>query len=332
MNHTTQPDLRSLPTSPLAHAVLGGLAKAPKRLPPWVMMDGEGAGLYERAAESSTFYLRRIERRILERHGAEIVAQAIDDTAGRPMFVELGAGSARQGELVVRHRADGLFVPTDLAALPLALAKKRLARTLPGLDVVPFAAAYDEVPTAIARLPHPKVVMFLGGGIGRLEDRAAVLLLRGIAQAAGEGAALVLGTDLLKSPGTLVPAYDDPEGCWEAFAKNALGRINRELGAAFDTDRFEHVAVWDGDHGRVDLALRSLVEQTVVVKGVGLTCALEEGELIALESHAKYDLARVGRILAAAGFARERTFLDDRNVYAVHVARVVGPGAKPTIH
>lgn len=329
MTQSTQPYLRSLPTSPLARAVLGGLAKAPRRLSSWVMMDGEGARLHERAAESSTHYVRRIERRILERHGEEIAALVLDEVAGRPMFIELGAGHARQGELVVRHRPDGLYVPTDLDALPLALAKKRLARALPGLDVVPFAAAHDEVPTAIARLPHPKVVMFLGGGIGRLDDRAAVLLLRAIAQAAGEGAALVLGTDLVKGPGILVPAYDDPEGCWEAFTKNALGRINRELGASFDTDRFEHVAVWDEDHGRVDLGLRSLVAQTVPVKGVGLSCALEEGELIGLESHAKYDLARVARILAAAGFKRERTFLDDRNFYAVHVARV---GAKPTIH
>ena len=43
-----------------------------------------------------------------------------------------------------------------------------------------------------------------------------------------------------------------------AFNKNVLGVLNRELGADFDLDAFEHVAFWDHENLWVDIRLRSL--------------------------------------------------------------------------
>ena len=63
------------------------------------------------------------------------------------------------------------------------------------------------------------------------------------------GDALLLGTDLVKDEAVLVAAYDDAAGVTAAFNKNVLTVINRELGADFDPDAFEHVALWDRGAG-----------------------------------------------------------------------------------
>ena len=43
-----------------------------------------------------------------------------------------------------------------------------------------------------------------------------------------------------------------------AFNKNVLAVLNRELGADFDLDAFEHCAFWDAENLWVDIRLRSL--------------------------------------------------------------------------
>ena len=43
--------------------------------------------------------------------------------------------------------------------------------------------------------------------------------------------------------------------------------LNREFGADFDLDRFEHVALYDADAARMDIRLRSLTDQSVRLDG-----------------------------------------------------------------
>ena len=42
-----------------------------------------------------------------------------------------------------------------------------------------------------------------------------------------------------------------------AFNKNVLAVIDRELGADFHADDFEHVAVWDRDREWIEMRLRA---------------------------------------------------------------------------
>ena len=74
-----------------------------------------------------------------------------------------------------------------------------------------------------------------------------------------EGDSLLLGTDLVKDPAVLVAAYDDAAGVTAEFNKNVLAVLNTELGADFDLDAFEHVAVWDAEQEWIEMRLRSAV-------------------------------------------------------------------------
>ena len=90
-------------------------------------------------------------------------------------------------------------------------------------------------------------------------ERAA--FLRRVRAQLRPGDAFLLGTDLVKDPAVLVAAYDDAAGVTAAFNKNVLAVLNAELGADFDLDAFEHVAVWDAGHEWIEMRLRSTAAQ-----------------------------------------------------------------------
>ena len=75
----------------------------------------------------------------------------------------------------------------------------------------------------------------------------------------------------------LVAAYDDEAGVTAEFNKNVLAVLNAELGADFDLDAFEHVAVWNAGRGvdRDAAALGAGADRTV--PGIGLTVELRRG-------------------------------------------------------
>ncbi len=113
----------------------------------------------------------------------------------------------------------------------------------------------------------------------------------------------LLGTDLVKDPATLVAAYDDESGVTAEFNKNVLAVLNAELGADFDLDAFEHVAVWDADAEWIEMRLRSRMAQTVRLPAIGLVIDFADGEEMRTEVSAKFRREGVVDELAAAGFA-----------------------------
>ena len=76
-------------------------------------------------------------------------------------------------------------------------------------------------------------------------------MLAQVGAALRPGDTFLLGTDLVKDTDRLLRAYDDAAGVTAEFNRNVLRVINRELGADFAVDEFQHVAAWDADE-RVD--------------------------------------------------------------------------------
>jgi uncharacterized SAM-dependent methyltransferase len=95
-----------------------------------------------------------------------------------------------------------------------------------------------------------------------------------------------------------------------AFNKNLLVRLNRELGANFDLAAFDHRAVWNARHSRVEMHLVSRVPQRVLIPGADLTVAFDAGESIWTESSNKYTPAKIAEFAAGAGFSVRGQWLD----------------------
>ncbi len=312
-------------SSPFAVAVGAGLGADAKWLPPWLFYDAEGSALYEQITELDEYYPTRTERRIFEHQADAIIDVAFGPRPERATIVELGAGTAQKTVVLLRALArrasHTTFVPVDVSGSALAVACARVGHDLPRVQVRAIEATHEAAFAEIRRLPGPKAVLFIGSSIGNYEDDDAVSLLSGVQRALGRGGALVLGTDLVKSPDILVPAYDDAKGITAAFNLNVLARINRELGGRFALDRFRHVALWNAGRSRIEMHLESTTEQTVRVDRLERAFHFEAGERIHTESSVKYDRAHIDRLLGASGLVRERTFEDDQHLFAVHVAR-----------
>ncbi len=137
------------------------------------------------------------------------------------------------------------------------------------------------------------------------------------------GDALLLGTDLVKDEETLVAAYDDARGVTAAFNKNVLSVIDRELGADFDPDDFDHVAVWDRGHEWIEMRLRARTALTVKIRELDLVVSFEEGEEIRTETSAKFRREKVRRELAGAGLDLREWWTDAGERFALSLAVAV---------
>ena len=108
----------------------------------------------------------------------------------------------------------------------------------------------------------------------------------------------------------LEAAYDDRQGVTSDFNKNALVRLNAEAGADFDLDAFEHVARWNDVGKRIEMHLRSTVDQTVQLGGTAL--AFAAGETIHTESCHKYGPDGVAPLTDRFDLVETWTDADDR--------------------
>ena len=154
------------------------------------------------------------------------------------------------------------FVPVDIAEGITRRVAAELVDEYPGLAVEGIVCDYE---THLERIPRPEgaLIAFLGGTIGNFRPAPRRQFLARIATLMYPEDRFLLGTDLVKDRATLEAAYDDAAGVTAEFNKNVLNVLNRELGADFDLDAFEHVAFWDDDNEWIDIRLRALSEQFV---------------------------------------------------------------------
>ncbi|MFJ4774468.1 L-histidine N(alpha)-methyltransferase [Streptomyces uncialis] len=298
--------------------VLAGLTGTPKTLPPKWFYDARGSELFDEITTLPEYYPTRAEREILLERSAEIAA-----ATGARTLVELGSGSSDK----TRHLLDELkdlavYVPVDVSASALEQAGAALLAERPGLDVHALIADFTR-PVALPRTPAPRLVAFLGGTIGNLLPGERAVFLASVRSLMSPGDALLLGTDLVKDERTLVAAYDDAAGVTAAFDKNVLSVVNRELGADFDLDRFDHVAHWDREREWIEMRLRARTAMTVRVPALDLVVHFAAGEELRTEVSAKFRAAGVREELAAAGLERTHWWTDggDRFALSLSVAR-----------
>jgi L-histidine Nalpha-methyltransferase len=304
---------------------LAGLTATPKSLPPKWFYDAQGSELFEKITELPEYYPTRTERSILRAVAPEIAA-----VTGATALVELGSGSSEKTRLLLSALRDAgtlrRYVPVDVSESALAAAGDALAAEYPGLAVHAVVADFEQylgVPSdagahgaaGSARANGnagggPRLVAFLGSTIGNMVPAEREAFLRRVHARLRPGDAFLLGTDLVKDPAVLVAAYDDAAGVTAAFNKNVLSVLNAELGADFDLDAFEHVAVWVPEREWIEMRLRAASTQSVLVTDLGLAIEFAAGEEMRTEVSAKFREAGVRAELAAAGLAMRSWWTD----------------------
>ena len=302
--------------------VLDGLTAEPKWLPPKWFYDDRGSELFEQITELPEYYPTRAERQILTARAPEIAA-----ASGARALVELGSGSSDKTRLLLDAltRAGSLrtFIPVDVSVGALRSAAHAIEADYPGLAVRPVAADFEQHLDQVPAGDDRRMVVFLGGTIGNLVPVERSRFLSRLRATLAPGDTLLLGTDLIKSPDVLVPAYDDAAGVTAEFNKNVLLVVNRELKADFDPEQFNHVAIWDDANAWIEMRLQSRVDQVVHIELLGLDVRYARGEQMRTEISAKFDRAGVEAELAAAGFGLTHWWTDDEARFGLSLAVAV---------
>lgn len=297
--------------SEFASAVLAGLRHQPKELPCKYFYDEEGSRLFDLICELPEYYPTRTEVKLF-RDQAGAIADAV---GGDVELIEFGAGSLMKAGIVLKalHNPRA-YVPIDISGDYLRGMAQKFAKEFPRLPVHPVAADF----TKTLKLPQSgarRVGFFPGSTIGNFTRPEAAAFLRRAAVLL-KGGGLLIGVDLVKDPAILHAAYNDAAGVTEAFNKNILARINRELDADFDTDLFAHYAFYNPAQQRIEMHLMSLEAQRANVAGE--TFAFREGETIHTENSHKYTADGFRALAEEAGFTPKAVWTDPDRLFSLH--------------
>src|SRR5580700_11227806 len=308
----------------LIDEVWRGLLRRPRSLVPWMLYDSEGSRLFECITTLEEYYPTRTERDILANY-AEAIITATGTDYSRPLrLLELGAGTAAKTgillEAATRLRSEVIYLPVDVSPAALDAACDSIGCLLPDVQLQPMVANYVTRPPKLERFKGNTLAMYIGSSIGNFSPEEARTILRNLRSELKAGDALLLGTDMVKDEATLVRAYDDRDGVTAAFNLNILHRLNRELGANFDTGCFRHRARWNRVESRIEMHLESTRDQCVNIPAAQLSVQFAASETIHTESSYKFTRQTLAALLDDAGFTVGQTWTDPRQWYALTLA------------
>lgn len=308
--------LSAEPANELTDDVLAGLKKPVKELSPVWFYDELGSFLFDSICELPEYYLTRTEIAIMREHAPEMAQHIGRDAA----LIELGSGTSLKTRLLLNQiEMPATYVPVDIAREHLLDAAGAIARDYPELRVIPVCANFAqpfELPPYIASARR-RIVYFPGSTIGNFELADATQLLARIRQMIGNAGAVLIGVDLRKDPRVLQRAYNDEAGVTAEFNINALRHLNRELGADFDLDAFEHAAIWVENQSRIEMHLISKQDQRVHIGDEELR--IKRGEHIRTECSHKYTLESFADLAANADLSVSRVWMDPDKQFSVQL-------------
>jgi dimethylhistidine N-methyltransferase len=304
--------------------VVRGLGARPKTLPPKYFYDAHGSRLFDRITTLPEYYLTRTEQLILADS-----ARRLGRLVGAADLVELGSGSARKTRLVIDAlleqmplKSPLLYVPIDVSEAALEESATGLVAAYPRLAVSGLVATYEAGLAALPpRLAPRRLMLFLGSTIGNLDAAESVEFFAAVARALEPGDALLLGFDLVKTPGIIEAAYNDAQQVTAAFNLNMLRHLNRRFDGDFDLARFQHRAFFNAGASRIEMHLTSAGAQTVRLKKLGLAARFEPGETIRTEISRKFRFADMADAVVRHGFALAERWSDSQEWFALALFR-----------
>lgn len=305
-----------------AEDVFHGLTEYPKTLKSKYFYDKIGDELFQKIMGLPEYYLTETELKILNDQKQQI-ASAFNAPGGFDL-IELGAGDGKKTKVLLKHFQEKGFhmkyLPVDISSNVLEQLTMSLKKEIPSLEVAPIRGMYKNVLQQLSDYKErKKVIMLLGSNIGNLTQEEAIQFLKKITGAMTQNDLFFMGVDQKKDPQLILNAYNDSQGITEAFNKNLLTRINRELDANFDVNAFQHWPTYDPETGLAKSFLVSTKEQCVQINSLNLEVLFQQWESIHTEISQKYDDTSVGWLANEAGLKIKASFSDKDNYYKNYI-------------
>lgn len=314
--------MQSSPTPELtqfAEDVLRGLSSTPKSLSSKYFYDDEGSRLFQEIMKLPEYYLTGCENEIFTEQTDAIFRSFANSGSGFDL-IELGAGDGTKTAVLVDHflkqNADISYSPIDISQEALDFLTAKFHSEFPDLRIDARNGDYFGILQSLKNGGgRRKVILFLGSNIGNFSREQSVSFFRHLREVMNPNDLLFIGFDLQKDPHVIANAYDDSSGVTAAFNLNLLKRLNRELAADFDLDKFTHYANYRPIDGSARSYLISRERQTVRIEALNRSFEFDAWEAVFMEISQKYSLQMIESLAAESGFEIKQNFFDSRDYY-----------------
>ncbi len=288
-----------------------------KFIAPKFFYDKKGSDLFEKICTLPEYYPTRTEIEILNDLSDDLPS-FIDDSF---RLVELGSGTSVKTRLIIdiftTLQKTTEYFPIDISEI-LTESSEQLLRDYDDLHITGIIDTYEGGLEFLKNYDDKKnLIIFLGSSFGNFSPTDGKNFLEKINSTMKSGDLFLIGLDLVKDSQILESAYNDNQGVTAQFNLNVLSRINDELDADFDLNNFSHHSIYNKEDQRIEMYLKSLVNQSVIISKSNLSLNLEKNELIHTEYSHKFTIEQIKTLLESTGFKINHTWLDDKSLFSL---------------
>ena len=299
-----------------AEEISYSLNRDSKFISPKFFYDKKGSDLFEKICSTPEYYPTRTEISILKQLQNELSAFLDDDFR----LVELGSGSSVKTRLlldILTSQNNVEYFPIDISEI-LAESSEQLLRDYENLTITGIIDTYEGGLEFLKTYDEKKnLIIFLGSSFGNFSPIDGYKFLEKVYSTMKSGDLFLIGLDLVKEKKILESAYNDLQKITAAFNLNVLSRINDELDADFNLNDFSHHTIYNEKDQRIEMYLKSMVEQSVIISKSNLELKLNKDELIHTEYSHKYRLSEIHDLLDDVGFELKHTWLDKKKHFSL---------------
>ena len=288
-----------------------------KFINPKFFYDKKGSELFESICLLPEYYPTRTEISILKKLKHDLPSY-LDENIN---LVELGSGTSVKTRLILdiftKLQPKTEYFPIDISEI-LTESSEQLLKDYDTLHITGIIDTYEGGLEFLKSYDDKKnLILFLGSSFGNFTPDDGKLFLEKIFSTMKSGDLFLIGLDLVKNKNILESAYDDSQGVTAKFNLNVLSRINDELDADFDINNFSHYSIYNENAQRIEMNLKSLVSQSVIIGKSNLSLNLDKGELIHTEYSHKYHISQIKKLLSDVGFEFKNMWLDDEKHFSL---------------
>ena len=300
-----------------AEEIFFSLNQISKFINPKFFYDKKGSELFESICLLPEYYPTRTEISILNKLKHDLPSYLNENIN----LVELGSGTSVKTRLILdiftKLQPKTEYFPIDISEI-LTESSEQLLKDYDTLHITGIIDTYEGGLEFLKSYDNKKnLILFLGSSFGNFTPDDGKLFLEKILSTMKSGDLFLIGLDLVKDKNILESAYDDSQGVTAKFNLNVLSRINDELDADFDINNFSHYSIYNENDQRIEMNLKSLVSQSVIIGKSNLSLNLDKGELIHTEYSHKYHISQIKKLLSDVGFEFKNMWLDDEKHFSL---------------
>jgi len=288
-----------------------------KTINPKFFYDEKGSYLFKKICTLPEYYISRTEVALLR----QLEEKLPNHLNGNFRLVELGSGSSTKTRTLIdileKSQKHIEYFPIDISDI-LRDSCKELHNDYKNLCITGIIDDYEPALELVKNYDDKNnLIVFLGSSFGNYDPKAGLRFLQKINSLMKNNDLFLLGLDLTKDETVLEKAYNDSQGITAQFNLNVLSRINSELDANFDINKFVHHAVYNKNQNRIEMYLRSLEKQIVNIPKADLVLEVKKDELIHTENSFKFTISQIKEMSAMSNFQIQDMWCDEKRYFGL---------------